>query len=56
MAWLYTEIEEYGERHAIYIEFKRFQEVGKRFTAEDGLVLKERIAALEVEIDELTGD
>jgi hypothetical protein len=56
MAWLYTEIDEYGERHAIYMEFKRFQEVGKRFTAEDGKTMEVRIEKLEQQIDELTGD
>ena len=45
--WLWTEITEYEERHAIYMDFKSFHDKGKRFTAAEGDVLEARVKKLE---------
>ena len=46
--WLYTEVSEYNERHAIYMEFNPFHDAGERFTAEEGRTMYERLCALEL--------
>ena len=51
--WLYTEIEEYNERHTIYMEFKTFHDAGERFTHSDGEALKAEVAALEARVYKL---
>ena len=56
IAWLYTEITEYQERHEIYMEFKTFQSKGGRFTEQDGEDMQARLDHLEEHIDELSQD
>ena len=55
MLWLYTEVSEYNERHAIYMEFKTFHDAGKRFTAEEGKEIKSQIVELQDQLNELQG-
>ena len=54
--WLYTEVAEYNERHAIYMDFKSFHDKGKRFTAAEGDVLEARIEILEVELEDIQNE